>query len=144
MVNVFRDTLVPPGPENLRMKHTWAIDFYAYMVSIIDCILIIVYMFTFYKAWKGTRYVFILILTVLLLLGNVGSLGAAISLHQASSMIVGVVDALSPDIIEQVGETMEICYIFAGMRDTCYSVAIWCFSFRYWNISYVMLVRLKD
>lgn len=34
-------------------------------------------------------------------------------------------------------------YVFTALRDVCFSTSIWCFAFRYWNISFVMLVQLK-
>ena len=85
-----------PTPPNMRILHTWSIDFYVFTDCIVDCMLLLVYMFTFYKAWKGTRYKFILILTVLLFFGSVGGLGAAITLHKASELISTFKDAMKP------------------------------------------------
>ena len=98
-------------------------------------------MFTFYKAWVGTRYTFILMLTSLLFIGNLGSIGAAISLHKASRKFSS--DNVSLDIIGEVNDIMSVSSVCAAVRDACFSISIWCFAFRYWNISFVMLVRLR-
>ena len=43
---------------------------------------------------------------------------------------------------EKVSRLLNMSFGFALVRDCCFNILIWCFSFRYWNISFVMLVQM--
>jgi len=65
-----------------RILDTWGIDFYTITVVVTSSILVVLYSLTFYKAWIGTRYPFIIWLIGLLFLSNVGAGLAAIYSHK--------------------------------------------------------------
>ena len=125
------------------MVRTWAVDLYFYVVVGLSSILIILYIWTFYKAWAGTRYSFILILVCLMAIGAIGGLGSAFFMHQASLLVPDYKDNFDPVKAEQVSDYVCTSYLFNLAKDITFSVSIWCFAFRYWNISFVMLVQLK-
>ena len=125
------------------MVHTWSVDLYFYVVVGLSSILIILYMWTLYKAWVGTRYSFILILVCLMAIGAIGGLGSAFFMHQASLLVPEYKDNFDLDKAAQVSDYVCTSYLFNLAKDITFSVSIWCFAFRYWNISFVMLVQLK-
>jgi len=124
----------PPSPSELRVQHLWSVDLYYYVTLICDSILLLAYIYTFFKAWTGTRYSFILLLVTLLTLSSVMGIVGAIYTRRAS-FEASISDELWSDDI-------RVSFVAAMLSDICLNVSIWCFSFRYWNISFVMLVRL--
>ena len=44
--------------------------------------------------------------------------------------------------IDQLKRDLNYNMYWSCLRDVSLNLTIWCFSFRYWNISFVMLVQL--
>ena len=86
-MEILFDSVKSPSPTDQRLQHTWSIDMYTGVAVLSDCVLMVAYLYAFYKAWTGTRYTFILVLLILLLLDSVGTIGAAFSAHAASVLI---------------------------------------------------------
>ena len=115
--------------------HSWGVDFYVFSIETCSFILIILYIFIFVKVWKGTRYPFILFLIVLFLLSNLCMMLMAYFRHEGTviaSTDKALIDYEYFETNEDLRTSFELGY------EICFNVAIWCFSFRYWNISFVM------
>lgn len=102
----------------------------------VSCFLMLAYSFAFYKTLIGTRFLFIFVLIVLLMISNVGSIGIAISQLDIDESYRNN----NKDERLYLGNA-ELCFLF--MRDAGMNLAFWCFSFRYWKISYDMPVQLR-
>jgi hypothetical protein len=67
--------------QSEKIFDTWGVNFYTITVMVTSLILNVLYAITFYKAWMGTRYPFIVWLITLFFLSNLGGGLAAIFSH---------------------------------------------------------------
>ena len=128
-----------PQPTERRLEHTWVLDMYLCVIIVTNLFCISAYLFVFNKALKGTRYQFIMLMLVLLILSNIGGISSAAFVHLAS-VKVNTHDKAYLDELKLDLDLNQYCTL---LRDSCLNLTIWCFSFRYWNISFVMLVQLS-
>ena len=62
----------------------WAEYVYTWTTVVLGTTLLVLYAITLYKAIKGTHFPFLIVLTVLLMLSNVGAISAAVCGHIAT------------------------------------------------------------
>ena len=100
--------------------------------------MVILYSIVFIKVCKGTQYPFILFLITLLILSNLAACLMAFYEHKETAIVSAVpLDLPNFKSVENLRTTFAMLYYI------CFNVAIWCFSFRYWNISFVMPAHMS-
>ena len=128
-----------PQPTEKRLEHTWVLDMYLCVIIVTNLFCISAYMFVFYKALIGTRYQFIMLMLTLLILSNIGGISSAAFVHLASVKV----NTHDKKYLDELKFDLDLNQYCTLLRDCCLNLTIWCFSFRYWNISFVMLVQLS-
>ena len=131
-----------PDPAFKRLDHTWAVDFYVYSVMVTTGVAICCYTATLFRAWFGTRYYFILLLIILLIMSNAGGMFAAYYGHKVTQITSEDIPwtAINRKELEHYADIESIAVL---VRDACLNLAIWSFSFRYWNLAHVLPFNLR-
>lgn len=112
---------------------------YTWTVVSVGMFLVCLYSLTICKAVQGTRFVFVICLSVSLLLSNIGSVFAVLTGHWGDLLITN--SQKNPDQTLDINKLTRIldwetfCWV---LRDSCLNEAVWIFSFRYWIISFLM------
>ena len=127
--------------DETRLGDTWGLDVFLITVVVIDTILFFLYGLTFHRVWHGTRYPFIVFLVTLLFVSCIAGPISAGLLHR-SAAISGDKDASEIDFA-QLQLVNYFMSIFECIRLICNNLALWCFSFRYWNIAHMMTAFLS-
>jgi uncharacterized membrane protein len=71
-----------------RIHEMWSGRLYNITVFTTSAVLIALYLLTLYKACTGTSFLFIMVLTVLLISSNIGAAGSIIYAHYANVMLI--------------------------------------------------------
>ena len=131
------------GEDEKEPSHEqWGAHVYELTDIITSIILIILYFLTIFKACKGTQFRFILILQVLLIISNIGAIGAAVLAH-VCSVLTGEIQT-DPSKDDEFLTCVRWNDIFVVLRDASLCLAIWIFSFRYWVTSFVIPWQLRS
>ena len=129
-----------PDPFDRKLIDSWGVHFFLIISEICCGTLIFAYSFLLFKLWNKTRYPFILTLTMLLLASNIAGSITSLLLHKIAELLsvpTEKINFVTLEIFSILHETFVLICII------CLNLAMWLFSFRYWNIAYVMPVLLS-
>ena len=115
-------------------------DYYVYTIFATVAILVPLYIFVLIKVCIGTKYTFILKLIVTFLISNISMVFVAIFLNFSAKMSEKKSDEIDQDKFALV---CNLKSIFQAIHYLSFNLAIWSFSFRYWNIAHVMPLHLS-
>ena len=124
---------MPNSSSETVLQHTWALDLYTITQSCLGLVLILLYAIVLHRVCKGTKYPFVVVLSLLFIVSNLSGAIEAIMLHQAITL--GSDDtqwAENGDRIQALAKAHEIFFM---ARIACLDLGMWFFCFRYWNIS---------